>query len=182
MEYKTHVRSAKAGLSGEYVGRAYPCSRVFNRPGSKPRTNTGESRTMLKGIIVSAAIITVSVAPAYANCTQPQLAGGWRLYFQGHLNNLNFGLACTLIIGTTGIVSKSSDCADTLGRTTPVTGSLKLVSAQTCDYVGAIDLTAFRDINKIEQTTLSPDHNVLAGAGYDEPSTIGYAFTAVRIQ
>lgn len=138
---------------------------------------------MLKGITLPALLAVALTAPAQARtCTQAQLTGVWEMYFQGHLNNLNFAIACTLQFNSVGVITSGSNCVDTLGRSTPVIGSLKLANAPSCNYEGALNLTAVNDINKVERTTLSVDHNVMAGAVYDVPSTIGYAFTMMRIQ
>jgi len=135
----------------------------------------------MKSLLSTAVMLAALAAlPAEAACTQAQLAGTWRLYFQGHYVAQDFAYACTLVIANTGVLSTASGCADTLNRTTPVTGSLKLTNAAYCDYTGKIVLKVGNDINDFLRTTLSPDHNVMSGAVYDEVSTIGYAFTMVR--
>ena len=137
----------------------------------------------MKSLFVTCAFLAgvAAAAPVQAACTQAQLAGTWRMYFQGHYLQKDFGYACTLVIEKNGSLAKGSGCADTLGRTTPMTGSLKLTSPSYCDYDGKITLTVDKDVNDFERTTLSPDHNVMSGAAYDEPSGIGYAFTMVRV-
>jgi hypothetical protein len=137
----------------------------------------------MKSLFVTCALLAGAAAAtsAQAACTQAQLAGTWRLYFQGHYGQKDFGYACTLVIEKTGSLAKGSGCADTLGRTTPMTGSLKLTNPSYCDYDGKITLTVDNDVNDFERTTLSPDHNVMSGVAYDEPSGIGYAFTMVRV-
>ena len=184
MEYKTHVRSAKVGLSGEYMGRAYPCSRVFNRPGSKPRTNTGESRTMIKILGVSAALITGSIAPTYASCTQAQLAGTWtaQSVFQNNAGYLSWS-TCTLTINTAGAFSaKTSGCLNSLGQRSTTFGSIRLFSAPTCAYDGTLDLLGYGTTAYIRNVTLSIDHQSAAGIGGGGAYGGVFVFNMVKIK
>ena len=137
---------------------------------------------MMKILALSACLLAAGVAPAQAGCTQEDLAGNWGLYIQGQSGAMLTGLACDIAISATGAISSASGCINTSRGSSEITGSLKIANASRCDYTGSVTLVKNNDLNGFGRTTLSPDHNNLAGVGYSATTGRGYIFVMVRIE
>jgi hypothetical protein len=117
--------------------------------------------------------------PAFASCSQSDIAGMWNAYSVGATDGTSYWVKCSFTVESNGTIAEgSSSCVTNGGASSKLSGSIRVKSASECTFSGSIKIIADSEVDEISEVTLNRDHNSASGVGISPVN--GFSFTLVR--